>query len=237
MIIKDFSLWLQALLLIVNKLCHSPSNILLLKKHSLASTLQYLKEKTFEDENKNLTANNIKTICFTNLLYRCLSYKQYEYGFLIADKLGLTYLFKIIISHSRLNKFLGICYLASNKLENESNGTAENEEGIINDINKIISSSNFVLSQNNMQQLVKDVDQLLENNGLNNEYMKGNNTLEINLQKYMEGLKLEMEGKFEEAKDIYKQNNLNYDYMRVDKLNKELLNQFNDDCVIEFNDV
>lgn len=52
----------------------------------------------------------------------------------------------------------------------------------------------------------------------------------------MEALQLEMEGKFEEAKDIYKQNNLNYDYMRVDKLNKELVNQLNEDCVIEFND-
>jgi len=52
----------------------------------------------------------------------------------------------------------------------------------------------------------------------------------------MEALQLEMEGKFEEAKDIYKQNNLNYDYMRVDKLNRELVNQLNEDCVIEFND-
>jgi hypothetical protein len=52
----------------------------------------------------------------------------------------------------------------------------------------------------------------------------------------MEALQLEMEGKFEEAKDIYKQNNLNYDFMRVDKLNRELINQLNEDCVIEFND-
>jgi hypothetical protein len=53
----------------------------------------------------------------------------------------------------------------------------------------------------------------------------------------MEALNLEMEGKFEEAKEIYKQNNLNYDYMRVDKLNKELINQLNDDSIIEFNDL
>ncbi len=53
----------------------------------------------------------------------------------------------------------------------------------------------------------------------------------------MEALKLEMEGKFEEAKEIYKQNNLNYDYLRVDKLNKELVNQMNQECVIEFNEV
>ena len=53
----------------------------------------------------------------------------------------------------------------------------------------------------------------------------------------MDALKLEMEGKFDEAKEIYKQNNLNYDYMRVDKLNKELINQLSDDCVVEFNDL
>ncbi len=53
----------------------------------------------------------------------------------------------------------------------------------------------------------------------------------------MEALKFEVEGKFEEAKEIYKQNNLNYDFQRVDKLNKELLSQINEDCVIEFNDL
>jgi hypothetical protein len=52
----------------------------------------------------------------------------------------------------------------------------------------------------------------------------------------MEALQYEMEGKFEEAKEIYKQNSLNYDFMRVDKLNKELVSQMTDDSVIEFND-
>jgi hypothetical protein len=116
-IIQNFSLWIQALFLIVNKICHSPGNILLLKKHSLAYALQYLKEKTFDDETKNATVNNIKILCFTNLLYRCLSIKQYEYAFLIAEKLNLPFLYKVIVSHSKLNKFLGVSYLACNKLE------------------------------------------------------------------------------------------------------------------------
>jgi len=49
-------------------------------------------------------------------------------------------------------------------------------------------------------------------------------------------LKLEIEGKFDEAKDIYKKNNLNYDFMRVDKLVKEINNQINDVNVMEFCD-
>lgn len=53
----------------------------------------------------------------------------------------------------------------------------------------------------------------------------------------MDALKFEMEGKFEEAKEIYKQNNLNYDFMRVEKLSKEMNNQMSDDSVIEFNDL
>jgi hypothetical protein len=32
-----------------------------------------------------------------------------------------------------------------------------------------------------MQTMVKDVDQLLENNNLNSDYIKENNSLEINL--------------------------------------------------------
>jgi hypothetical protein len=55
-------------------------------------------------------------------------------------------------------------------------------------------------------------------------------------EEYMEGLQFELEGKFDEAKEIYKHNNHNNDYMRVEKLNKELVEQLNDDCVIEFND-
>lgn len=98
-----------------------------------------------------------------------------------------------------------------------------------------------------MQTLLKDIDHLLENNNLNSDYIKENNSLEINLPsnyiifkhvlEYQEALKLEMEGKFEEAKEIYKQNNLNYDYMRVEKLTKELMNQISEDSVIEFNDL
>lgn len=58
----------------------------------------------------------------------------------------------------------------------------------------------------------------------------------IIILEYNEALKLEVEGKFEEAKDIYKKNNLNYDFMRVDKLVKEINNQINDVNVMEFRD-
>ena len=77
----------------------------------------------------------------------------------------------------------------------------------------------------------------VENDDLNTEYLKDYNSLEINLPKYYEGLQLEMEGKFDEAKELYKQNGLNYDYMRVEKLNKELLNQISEDSILEFNDI
>jgi hypothetical protein len=53
----------------------------------------------------------------------------------------------------------------------------------------------------------------------------------------MEGLQLEIEGKFDQAQEIYKQNNLNYDFMRIEKLNKEIKEQFCEDCVLEFNDL
>jgi hypothetical protein len=46
-----------------------------------------------------------------------------------------------------------------------------------------------------------------------------------------------MEGKLEEAKDIYKQNNLFNDITRIDKLIKEFENQMPEDSIIEFNDI
>lgn len=60
--------------------------------------------------------------------------------------------------------------------------TSENDDSIINDLNKIITNSNFVLSISNLQILLKDIDHLLENNNLNSDYLKDNNSLEINLQ-------------------------------------------------------
>jgi uncharacterized coiled-coil protein SlyX len=138
-----------------------------------------------------------------------------------------------MVSHCKLTKFLGINYLACSKLEENQ----DSEENVINELNKIINSTNFTLSQNKLQLLIKDIDELIENDDLNTEYLKDYNSLEINLPKYYEGLQLEMEGKFDEAKELYKQNGLNYDYMRVEKLNKELLNQISEDSILEFNDI
>ena len=233
MILNNFQQWIYSLFLITNKLCHHPQNILLIKRHSLSQALQYLKEKTFHDEEKNNTITNIRNLCFTNIVLRCLSIRQYEYAYLIIDKLQLTNLLKLLVSHCKLTKFLGINYLACTKLEENS----EADENVITELNKIISSTNFTLSQNKLQSLIKDIDELIESDSLNTDYLKEYNSLEINLPKYYEGLQLEMEGKFEEAKEMYRQNGLNYDYMRVEKLNKELLNQISEDSILEFNDI
>ena len=73
---------------------------------------------------------------------------------MIIDKLGLTNLLKTLVAHSKLTKYLGINYLACTKLEEN----AENEDNIVNELNKIISSTNFTLSQNKLQLLIKDIE-------------------------------------------------------------------------------
>ena len=233
MLLTDFQQWLCSLFLITNKICQKPSNILLIKKSSLSQALIYLKNKTFESEEKTSAVETIRNSCFTNVILRCLHVRQYEYAYLIIDKLGLTNLLKTLVAHSKLTKYLGINYLACTKLEEN----AENEDNIVNELNKIISSTNFTLSQNKLQLLIKDIDELIESDGLNTNYLKEYNSLEINLKKYYEGLSMEMEGRFDEAKELYKQNGLNYDYARVDKLNKELTNQISEDSILELHDV
>ena len=233
MLLTDFQQWLCSLYLITNKICQKPSNILLIKKSSLSQVLTYLKNKTFEDEEKTSAVANIRNSCFTNIILRCLHVRQYEYAYLIIDKLGLTHLLKTLVAHSKLTQYLGINYLACTKLEEN----IENEDNIINELNKIIASTNFSLSQNKLQLLIKDIDELIESDGLNTNYLKEYNSLEINLQKYYNGLSMEMEGRFDEAKELYKQNGLNYDYQRVDKLNKELINQISEDSILELHDV
>ena len=233
MLLSNFQQWLCSLFLITNKICQKPSNILLIKKSSLSQALVYLKNKTFEDEEKTNAVATIRNSCFTNVILRCLHVRQYEYAYLIIDKLGLGHLLKTLVAHSKLTQFLGINYLACTKLEENS----ENEENIINELNKIIASTNFTLSQNKLQLLIKDIDELIESDGINMNYLKEYNSLGINLQKYYTGLSMEMEGRFDEAKELYKQNGLNYDYARVDKLNKELINQISEDSILELHDV
>jgi len=233
MLLSNFQQWLCSLFLITNKICQKPSNILLIKKSSLAQALNYLKEKTFADEEKNNAVINLRNSCFTNIILRCFHVRQYEYAYLIIDKLQMTNMLKLLVSHSKLTQFLGINYLACTKLEELS----ENEDSVINELNKIIASTNFTLSQNKLQLLIKDIDELIESDSLNTNYLKEYNSLEINLPKYYEGLQMEMDGRFEEAKELYKQNGLNYDHARVDKLNKELINQISEDSILEFHDV
>ena len=233
MLLTDFQQWLNSLVLITNKICQKPSNILLIKKSSLAQALIYLTNKTFDDEEKQQAINTIRNSCFTNIVLRCLHVRQYEYAYLIIDKLGLSHLLKTLVAHSKLTQYLGINYLACTKLEENS----EKEDNIINELNKIIANTNFTLSQNKLQLLIKDIDELIESDGLNTNYLKEYNSLEINLQKYYNGLSMEMEGRFDEAKELYKQNGLNYDYARVDKLNKELINQISEDSILELHDV
>ena len=233
MLLNNFQEWLYSLFLITNKICQKPSNILLIKKSSLSQALTYLKEKTFSDEEKNNIVINFRNACFTNIILRCLHVRQYEYAYLIIDKLQMINMLKLLVSHSKLTQFLGINYLACTKLEEIS----ENEDSVINELNKIIASTNFTLSQNKLQLLIKDIDELIESDSLNTNYLKEYNSLEINLPKYYEGLQMEMEGRFEEAKELYKQNGLNYDHARVDKLNKELINQISEDSILEFHDV
>ena len=233
MLLSNFQQWLCSLFLITNKICQKPSNILLIKKSSLSQALTYLKNKTFDDEEKNNAVINLRNSCFINIILRCLHVRQYEYAYLIIDKLQMVNMLKLLVGHSKLTQFLGINYLACTKLEEIS----ENEDNVINELNKIIASTNFTLSQNKLQLLIKDIDKLIESDSLDTNYLKEYNSLEINLPKYYEGLQMEMEGRFEEAKELYKQNGLNYDHARVDKLNKELINQISEDSILEFHDV
>jgi hypothetical protein len=116
-VIEVFNVWIQCFIMILNKLCNNPTNIIQLKKQTFAQILVNIISKKFDDETKNNAIQNIKILCFTNLFYRCLSNKQYEYAYLIAEKLNLHYLFKVLNFHCKLNKCLGVAYLACNKLE------------------------------------------------------------------------------------------------------------------------
>jgi len=105
---------------------------------------------------------------------------------LIANNLNNIQLFKLIISHSKLSKFLGVAYLTCSKYEElfsaENKGKDDHpDDSIIADINKIIHSSNYILSQGNMQTMLKDLDFLIENKSITSDYVKENNNLEINL--------------------------------------------------------
>lgn len=232
--IDNFNLWIYSFLFIINKMCQSPNIISSIKRYSFNEFIESIKEKKFQDEYKDTTSNTIKSIGLSNLLYRFMSIKQYEYAYVIAEKYASSNMLKIILSHSKQTRFLGIAYLCCHRLEEMK---TDHDDTIANEINKIFFNSNFVMSQQNLKNVIKDLDYLLENNNLNNDYFSDCNPLEINLNKYLEGLNCEMEGRFEEAKEIYKKNGLNYDYSRVEKLYTEFKNNFKEDSMHELNDI
>ncbi len=117
MMIQNFNVWIQCFILICNKLSQSPYNILLVKRYTLNSVLDYLNDRIFEEEFKIISIANLKIFCLTSIVLKCLNTRQYEYAYLIAEKLNVPFLFKVIKSHSKLNNFLGISYMCCTKLE------------------------------------------------------------------------------------------------------------------------
>lgn len=227
--ISDTYTWIKFLLILIYKLCDSNRVI---SRKALNNLLESVNLKKVENQYTTML-ESIKTTAFNNLLMRYLSNKEYDYAFLIANNLKYPYMYKSILSHSRQTNFLSIAYLCSSKLEEIQ---SENDDSIINDINKIFTNSNFSLTQNNLHNLLKDIDILLEMKNFENEYIKENNTMDLNLEDYINALDLEFNGHFKEAKEIYEKNNLKYDINRVEKLAKEIENSFKSDTIFELFD-
>lgn len=87
---------------------------------------------------------------------------------------------------------------------------------------QIANFSKKQLKKEDLGNIYKDFETLLRIDDINDLELSDFNSWDINLEAYQTALNLELDGKFEEAKQFYKDNNLTSDMTRVDNIQKQI---------------
>ena len=93
---------------------------------------------------------------------------------------------------------------------------------LVKSMEQIANFSKKQLKKEDLGNIYKDFETLLRIDDINDLELSDFNSWEINLEAYQTALNLELDGKFEEAKQLYKDNNLTSDMTRVDNIQKQI---------------
>lgn len=93
---------------------------------------------------------------------------------------------------------------------------------LVKSMEQIANFSKKQLKKEDLGNIYKDFETLLRIDDINDLELSDFNSWDINLEAYQTALNLELDGKFEEAKQFYKDNNLTSDMTRVDNIQKQI---------------
>lgn len=157
---------------------------------------------------------------FLKLGIKYLTLSLYEPSLKIALETRSHHLINTILVFARAQKNASILGLVNYIKEQWHPGSSNIT--LIKSMEQIANFSKKQLKKEDLGNIYKDFETLLRIDDINDLELSDFNSWEINLEAYQTALNYELDGKFDEAKQLYKENNLTSDMTRVDNIQKQI---------------
>ena len=157
---------------------------------------------------------------FLKIGIKYLTIGLYEPSLKIALEMKSTQLLNTISVFARAQKNASIIGLVNYIKEQWSPGSSNIT--LVKSMEQIANFSKKQLKKEDLGNIYKDFETLLRIDDINDLELSDFNSWEINLDAYQTALNYELDGKYDEAKQLYKENNLTSDMTRVDNIQKQI---------------
>lgn len=157
---------------------------------------------------------------FLKLGIKYLTLSLYEPSLKIALETKSHHLINTILVFARAQKNASILGLVNYIKEQWHPGSSNIT--LVKSMEQIANFSKKQLKKEDLGNIYKDFETLLRIDDINDLELSDFNSWEINLEAYQTALNYELDGKFDEAKQLYKENNLTSDMTRVDNIQKQI---------------
>ena len=157
---------------------------------------------------------------FLKIGIKYLTIGLYEPSIKIALEMKSTQLLSTISMFAKAQKNASILGLV-NYIKEQWNPGSSNSS-LVKAMEQIANFSKKQLKKEDLGNIYKDFETLLRIDDINDLELSDFNSWEINLDAYQTALNFELDGKYDEAKKLYKENNLTSDMTRVDNIQKQI---------------
>ena len=151
-----------------------------------------------------------------------LTLSHYEASMKIAVEMKSIQLLNTISSFARAQRNISVLWVVNYIKEKFSPGSTNSN--LVKSMEQIANFSKKQLKKEDLGNIFKDFETLLRIEDINDLELSDFNSWEINLEAYQTALNYELDGKYDEAKQLYsyKDNNLTSDMNRVDNIQKQI---------------
>lgn len=157
---------------------------------------------------------------FLKIGIKFLTLSFYEASLKIALETKSTQLLNTIAIFARAQRNISVLSIVNYIKEQWSPGSSN--ISLVKSMEQIANFSKKQLKKEDLGNIYKDFETLLRIDDINDLELSDFNSWEINLEIYQTALNFELDGKFDEAKQLYKENNLSSDMTRVDNIQKQI---------------